>query len=275
DLGFQFGKQAMPERWGVLGYIMSSCNTLAEAIQCQQRYQQLVGSIGRIEVAVNGPYIRLLYVTEEDPIPPLVEEAVAGWIAYGRWVTGLHKSPQQVFFKHDAPENPGAFERYFDCPVHFSADINGLEFPFTFLGIPLKQPDETHKDWLFDVAENRLSQLRNTPEFLIQARKYIAGQLPKNVPELTAVASHLQMNSRSFQRTLKKENLTFKQLLEQVRIDLAKRFLQHSRYSIIEITFLLGFSEQSAFTRAFKRAVGVSPGEYRKMDLVRQNALGY
>ncbi len=274
DLGFQFGQQATPERWGVLGFIMSSCNTLAEAIQCQQRYQQLVGSIGQIEVAINGPYIRMLYVTEEDPIPPLVEEAVAGWIAYGRWVTGQPKSPQQVFFKHPPPDDIHHFEKYFQCPVHFNADVNGLEFPFTFLNIPLRQPDENHKDWLFNVAEERLNQLRDMPDYLRQARRYIAENLPKKVPELSEVAGYLELNNRALQRRLKKDNLTFKQLLESVRIDLAKRFLQHNRYTIIEITFLLGFSEQSAFTRAFKRAVGVSPGEYRKLDLVRQNTLG-
>lgn len=274
DLGFQFGKLAKPERWGVLGYIMSSCNTLAEAIQCQQRFQQLVGSIGQIQVAVNGPYIRLLYVTDEDPIRPLVEEAVSGWIAYGRWVTGLPKSPQQVFFKHPPPVDVKPFEVYFQCPVHFNAEINGLEFPFTFLNIPLRQPDEEHKDWLFNVAEEKLSQLQATPDYLMKAKKYIAEQLPKQVPELTEVADHLDLNSRALQRRLKKENLTYKQLLETIRTDMAKRFLKHSRYSIIEITFLLGFSEQSAFTRAFKRAVGVSPGEYRRMDLIRQNALG-
>lgn len=274
DLGFQFGKQARPERWGVLGYIMSSCNTLAEAIQCQQRYQQLVGSIGQIQVTVNGPYIRLLYVTDEDPIRPLVEEAVSGWIAYGRWITGLPKSPQQVFFKHQPPDDVTPFEEYFQCPVNFNSDINGLEFPFTFLTIPLRQPDEEHKDWLFNVAEEKLSQLQATPDYLLKAKKFIAEQLPKQVPELTEVADHLELNSRALQRRLKKENLTYKQLLETIRTDMAKRFLKHSRYSIIEITFLLGFSEQSAFTRAFKRAVGVSPGEYRRMDLIRQNALG-
>lgn len=289
DLGFQFGKQARPDRWGVLGYIMSSCNTLAEAIQCQQRYQQLVGSIGSVEITVNGPYIRMLYVTDTDPIPALVEEAIAGWLAYGRWVTGEPKSPHQVFFKHQEPANQkptnqkstnkkpvnkAAFETYFQCPVHFNQPINGLEFPFTFLTIPLRDPDKQYKDWLLDLADEKLNQLQSTPEWLIRIKKYLAEQLPKQVPELSQVAGYLGLNTRALQRQLKKEDLTYKQLLENTRIELAKRFLQHSQYSIIEITFLLGFSEQSAFTRAFKRAVGKSPGEFRKLDLIGQNTLG-
>ncbi|MCG8313322.1 MAG: AraC family transcriptional regulator [Pseudomonadales bacterium] len=267
DLGFQFGKRANPERWGVVGYIMSSCQTLAEAIQCQQRYQQLVGSIGNIAIQLKGPYLELRWETDEAPMAALAEEAITGWITYGRWITGVDKKPHQVFFQHPEQEHTQAYRDYYGCPVEFSAGYNGIQFPFTFLNLPLRQANTGYKSWLLSLGDKKLYELDNQPEYLINLHRVVAESLPNGVPELAQAAEQLNTTSRSLQRKLKQQDLTYKQLVEQVRLELAKRLLKHTQQSMLEITFLLGFSEQSAFTRAFKRNTGKSPGEFRRLML--------
>ncbi|MCG8668738.1 MAG: AraC family transcriptional regulator [Pseudomonadales bacterium] len=273
DLGFQLGQQAQPDRWGILGFILSSCRTVAEAMQCQQRYQKLVGNIGNIEININGPFVELAWVTQELPIPALAEEALAGWVTFGRWITGLTKSPNKVTFRHSPTTDIENYERFFECPVAFNCDKNALEIPFTFFNLPVKNFADADRDWLFDEADQQLNRLKDPSSFLVEVQNYICETLPKQVPELGQVAAHFDLNPRAFQRKLKKDDLTFKQLLDQTRMDLAKRFLRHSDYGIIDITFLLGFSEQSAFTRAFKRATGQSPGEFRKLNLLPSGSL--
>lgn len=271
-LGLRFGMAAEPDRWGVLGYIMSVCGTLGEAMQCQQRYQSLVGSIGSIAVepvdtGQPGEFLKLSWQTAKPPLPAMAEEAVAGWVRFGRWITHTDRSPQQVAFKHAPPEDPKLRDEYwhfFRCPVQFNADYNGLVISIDMLSLSLKQPDRKMRDWLQQHVEDRLQQLDQENELIARLRGYIEKQLPKGVPEIGAVADAFNLSTRTLQRRLKEQNETYKSFVEHTRSRLAKRYLDMGRYNLTEITFLLGFSEQSAFSRAFKRWTGVTPRDYQR-----------
>ena len=264
DLGLRFGMMAEPDRWGVLGYIMACSRTVADAMTHQQRYQALIGSIGTLTMQLTPTTVKLAWETPTPPIPALAEEAVAGWVTFGRWITHSERSPLRVHFLHPAPPHAAAYHAFFRCDVCFDSDCNGLEIPLDFLALPLRQPDEHMQKWLQRAADEKLQTLPGTPDWLQRLQQFIETELPQRVPTLDSAAAHLQLTPRQLQRRLEERNTHFTAFCEDSRKQLAQRYLQDPSCSIVEITFLLGFSEQSAFSRAFKRWFGISPGEFRR-----------
>ncbi len=266
-LGLRFGMAAEADRWGVVGYIMSCSRTVAEAMHSQQRYQNLVGSIGTLDISPCTAGLRLSWITKQQPFPAMAEEAVAGWVKFGRWMTDTDLSPSRVCFCHSPQTDPAEYEQFFSCDVAFEADFNGLEIPADFLQLPLRQPDAQMHNWLQLHADEKLEQLAPAPELLRRLQSYVEMTLPRQVPDLSEAAAALELSKRALQRRLGQHQTNYKKFLEQTRKSLAKHYLLNSSLSIVEITFLLGFSEQSAFTRAFKRWYGMSPGEFRKTSI--------
>jgi AraC-like DNA-binding protein len=262
--GLHFGKSAEPERWGVLGYIMTCCHTLAEAIDCQHRYQDLVGSLGTLTVIPQGDKLRLIWDTDFIPLIVHAEEAVTGWVTFGRWVTNTDITPYKIYFTHPAPKDIQPYQQFFNCPINFDAPFNGIEIDANLLNTPLKQPDENMKNWLIQHAEERLENIDEPQTFLKILTRYIKQTLPKKSPELGDAAAFLSISPRALQRKLEKKGLHFSGFIEQTRYELAIQYLKDPNNSMIDVAFLLGFSEQSAFNRAFKRRSGTTPGEFRR-----------
>ncbi len=262
--GLHLGISAKPERWGVLGYIMTCCHTLHEAIHCQHRYQDLVGSMGSLIVSPRGDTLRMLWDTDFTPLATQAEEAITGWVAFGRWVTDTNLSPSHIYFSHPAPQNTQPYQQFFNCPVEFDAEFNALEINASLLGTPLKKPDKTIKGRLILHAEERLEDIDEPQTFLKVIKRYIKETLPKETPELTDAAAIMELTPRTLQRRLKNKGMHFSAVIEETRNELAFQYLADTKNTMADITFLLGFSEQSAFSRAFKRRTGKSPGEYRK-----------
>ena len=170
--------------------------------------------------------------------------------------------PYQSVSSHAEPENTSDFYALFQCPVIFDADIDSLT-------ISLEDADKPRA-----CSNKQLSQLHD--QLLVE---YVA-KLDKNnivervklaiINELgtgnfsdSTIAESLLMSQRTLQRRLEENNTTFKQLVNEVRLDLADTYLNDSSLSLTEISFMLGFSEMSAFSRAFKRWSGQSPGTFR------------
>jgi len=264
SLGLEFGISAEPDRWGVVGYIMSCCHTLADAIECQLRYQDLIGSIGSVTRVQEGSDILMAWNTEGEPYPPIAEEAMAGWVKFARWITATNHAPSSVYFRHPEPKNLAPYTDFFQCKLVFNAPFIGLAFPATLLTTTLKQPDENMKKWLLLHADEKLTTLQGSQQLSYALKKYIEQTLPKQIPTLNDAANALSLTKRTLQRRLAEEGTNFSGFLEQTRHSFAKRYLTSSNRSLVEVTFLLGFSEQSAFTRAFKKIEHQTPSEYRK-----------
>jgi len=267
--GLHFGQSAESERWGVLGYIMTCCSTLVEAMFCLKRYQDLVGSMGTLIVNPVGDALRMIWDTDFQPLSIQAEETVTGWVTFGRWVTNEHLAIDSVHFSHGRPLDAKPYEDFFQCPVVFDSSFNGLEVQVSVLNTPLKQPDDKMKGWLMQHADDRLKTIEEPQTFLSQVKRYIQETLPMKLPELAEISELMEMNPRTFQRRLEKKGCNFSSFVEEVRHELAIQHLGQSNYSITDIAFLLGYSEQSAFSRAFKRRTGMTPSEFIQQNRVR------
>lgn len=271
NLGLHLGEAMRPGYYGVLGYLVMSCATLADALHRQLRYASLVGSLGRVELD-EEPSRAGLEAQVALRWAPLIEgaqrqhgeETLAGWLTFGRWITGSAVAPTEVRFQHLAPADTCEHRRIFACPVLFAQPDNALVFPKRLLNAPLGQADTQLRQLLDAHADRQLGELCQGTDVLERARSELMRQLPECGADLELLAQTLQLSTRTLQRRLHEGGLSFSQLLDETREHMARRYLQDPALDLAEIAFLVGFSESGSLARAFRRWTGQSPSAYRQ-----------
>lgn len=270
-LGLHLGEAIRPGYYGVLGYLIMSCPTLADALHRQARYAALVGNLGHIELEdwPQGDSPEPLVVHRWTPLLPqqqrqIAEETLAGWVTFGRWVTGLDEPPLEVHFQHPAPADTREHQRLFRCPVKFAQAQNALVFPKRLLALPLGQADAQVRLMLDAYADRRLSEIEQGYSVLDRARALLARQLPEQGIELEQLAAQLALSPRTLQRRLREAGLSFSQLVDETRQQLVLHYLRDPALELADIAFLVGFSEAGSLARAFRRWTGQTPAEYRR-----------
>ena len=270
-LGLHLGEAIRPGYYGVLGYLIMSCPTLADALHRQARYAALVGNLGHIELEdwPQGDSPEPLVVHRWTPLLPqqqrqIAEETLAGWVTFGRWVTGLDEPPLEVHFQHPAPTDTREHQRLFRCPVKFAQPQNALVFPKRLLAVPLGQADAQVRLMLDAYADRRLSEIEQGHSVLDRARALLARQLPEQGLELEQLAAQLALSPRTLQRRLREAGLSFSQLVDETRQQLVLHYLRDPALELADIAFLVGFSEAGSLARAFRRWTGQTPAEYRR-----------
>ncbi|MGH8447234.1 MAG: AraC-like transcriptional regulator QhpR [Solimonas sp.] len=173
-------------------------------------------------------------------------------------------APAQVHFEHPAPADPAAQRRLFGAPVHFSQPRNALIFERSWLDTPLRGAALGVE---FQAAIASATAIANDELSLVAALKgRILRALPEGAATIEAIAGQLALSERTLQRRLQAAGLNFQQLVEQLRFETACRLLCQGHLPLTEIGYLLGYSEPSAFSRAFRRWSGASPLAYRRRN---------
>lgn len=264
-IALHVGEAIKPRHFGILGYITMSCSDLREAIDRMLRYEALVGELSQSSLTVAGEDACLCWHSPLKPTPPrvLAETSMAGWVTYGRWLLGDDYAITRVCFQHPPPPDTTEHRRIFGCPVRFGAEHTALVFPRAYLDWPLTQRDPAMRALLDAQAEARLAELRRLSPLHRRTREQVRQALMQGPPELDAVARGLGLSPRTLERRLQREGLSFRGVVDETRFSYARELLANPRARLSEIALLLGYSEQSAFSRAFRRWAGVSPARYR------------
>lgn len=270
-LGLHLGEAVRPGDYGVLGHLLMSCATLADALHRQARYAALVGGLGRVGLDDEPPREggEALVALGWQPLlaqqqRQSSEETLAGWVSFGRWISGLDIAPVQVRLQHAAPADTREHQRIFRCPVAFDQADNALIFPKRLLSVPLGQADAQVRGMLDAYADRLLGELQQGASLLERARQVLVAQLAEQRPELQAVAEALALSPRTLQRRLREAGVSFNQFVDETRQSLALHYLRETPLELAEIAFRVGFSEPASLLRAFRRWTGTSPGEYRR-----------
>jgi AraC-like DNA-binding protein len=270
-LGLHLGEAVRPGYYGVLGYLIMSCATLADALHRQARYAALVGNLGHVELADEPPRDGLEPLVAHSWQPLLAqqqrqlsEETLAAWVTFGHWISGLDIPPTEVRFQHAAPADTSEHRRIFRCPVLFGQADNALVFPRRLLNTPLGQADAQVRLMLDAYAERLLGEIQQGHSVLDRARLELARQLPEAAADLSRISARLALSPRTLQRRLREAGLSFNQLVDETRQQLVLHYLRDPALELAEIAFLVGFSEPGSLARAFRRWTGQSPGEYRR-----------
>jgi len=263
--GLKVGDLWHPSHSSALGYAWLASHSLREAFERLDRYYRVLTDERpmRLDETEKELTLTLIFSHKGRDIPERNDAIMAGVMRACRMNYIEDLTPGSVTFTHPEPSCSARFFEYFRSPVVFEAPTNSLTLSIDAVDkrLPGSHPqlaelaDQVMIDYLAKLDQNHMPQ---------KVKAVIIDQLPSGNVTNENVARQLYMSSRKLQRQLQSAGTTFYTLLDEVRQDLAQKYLREQDNNITEIGFLLGFSESSAFSRAFKRWMGVTPSEYRK-----------
>jgi len=253
-----------PSFYGALGYAWLTSSTLRTAMTRYQRYMRILteGADIHLEETNAGLKIVLDYHDISQQLPTRTDSFFSYTTEMCRANRGNEFNPVSVSLKHPAPDCASEFFAYFHCPVIFDADENSLTMSFEDADMKLAGSNP-HLALLNDqIMVEYLANLDKS-DTISRVKATILEQLPSGNLTESSVAETLHISTRTIQRQLQEKNTSFKLILNEVRTELADKYIRNNQLSLTEISFLLGFSEMSSFSRAFKRWTGETPSQYR------------
>ncbi len=270
DVGLHSAESYNPGALSIVGYVILSCRTAGGALDCLARYAPLLNDGLRVEfLSRDGQTLcRFSAVETVDSFlhrrPRQVMETLAAGIAVTlRRLATAPVEPACVTFRHKAPSSIAEHLRILGPSVRFGADEDAVIYDSPVLQTPFISADPALLEVFEGDARRRLETLEARGGVSGRVLHLLGARLRGSVPSLGEVASELAMSERSIQRSLSDEQTSYRQLVDDVRKNLAIEHLSRPGTTATDVAFLLGFSEPSAFTRAFRRWTGSAPSEFR------------
>ena len=253
--------------FGAVGLAWKSAPSLRRSFQRMDRYARAFNKTATFRLVVKDGFSMWTHQRLEPKRLGMylsTEGTLGTYVAMCRETTFPENKPHAVQFRHTEPAGSlEALEAYFRCPVTFGAEIDAIILPEERLDRNNTVGDESIWRFLTTHIEQTLAEEDHEQTLDRQVIIQIANMLSEGIPTLSDIAASLGMSARTLQRRLAEKGYTFQSLVDEARRQLAEKFLTDPRYSIAQVAFLTGFSEQSAFTRAFKRWAGQTPGAFR------------
>lgn len=249
----------------VIDFIVANAPTVGAGLERVARYFDLIDTRGRLEVTDGDP-VKLRFSSALGPLPQAAQEyTFAALVLRSRSCSGESWPLSAVSFTFAEPADTRTHRRIFDCPLRFEQQHAQLLIPRSSWERSPPGANEALFSVLDDHAHRLQAELpKSEPEVIARVRALLRRELRGGNVDIINVARELGMSERTLQRRLKQQECVFGELLSEVRREMAHGYLKQPDISLAEIAWLLGFSEQSAFTRAFKRWEGVTPGTWRK-----------
>jgi AraC-like DNA-binding protein len=258
-LGLRLAEHVRPENYAVFGNLIAASATLGEAALRATRLIRLATSTVRLSFQHDGDRASLMFESVHELMHREgIEFMVAAMGVISQRITGRALSPIEVHFTHPAPPDLTHHLRLFGDRIHFESSSNGIVFDGALLDLPVQSRDLTRSAALQAQAE-ALMNGKTARGFKADVRAALALELRGGEPSAERVAAALSMHPKTLTRRLRTEGTTFRRLLDQVRLQLAERYLRQPGLSVEEVAYLLGYSEGSAFHRAFRRWTGRAP----------------
>jgi AraC-like DNA-binding protein len=263
-LGVLAGECIESADFGVMHHVVRNSPNVRQALFYNSRYVRLLDD-GIESVLVEEGDRGIWQFRNLAPRPHAVvnDFQVATGVTMLRSFLASGKVPLEVHLRHEQPTCQSEYERFFQAPVRFGKEHNALVLHRDTLEAPVVNASKNLFSAFDHQAQQMLDQFDNESGVEAKVRQLMLKELDTGNARIGNVARQLHMSSATLRRRLAEHGTTHKHLLDQIRQEVALHHMRESRLSIAEIAFLLGFSTQSAFGRAFRRWVGASPIEYR------------
>ena len=265
--GLHFGEHFEPRNIGALIYVVLNSPTLADAIHNTRRYLHIHNQAAKAWFNIEGKrgYLRFLLADSAAGMTRQQNEySMAVLLNTFRIIAGSQWTPEEVQFAHEAPARTSEHLRIFGAPVLFGCGSNALVVEGDFVERQVPAADQRLYRILRQHAERILEEMPREADFLATVRSAIAEAMGEGNPKIAPVARKVSMSPRTLERRLKERGVIFKNLADDTRRRFALGYLKDRKHTLTEIAFLLGYSEVSAFSRAFKRWTRSTPLEYRR-----------
>ena len=261
------GQQMKIEDYGVLGLSWRTCSWAGEIFDRSERYFKLLSNTYVFKVE-KGEQTSTVYLNREPHRRGLElsnEATISATVVVLQAMTEKEIAPTKVTFKHGAPAKLTDYERAFNCEVLFNQPSYSITYLTSDLELKTAKADQSINQFLLERVDEETkgieisaSKVANDIQLLIKEA------LPSGIPSIAQICDHVGMSNRTLSRRLSENGVTFRDLIQRTQEETSKDLLKNTQRSITEIAFETGFSEQSAFNRAFKRWTGLSPVEFRK-----------
>ena len=265
--GLHVGERVKLGTYSVYGLVLLSCRDFGQAFEQTMRYEQLAHDLGRSMLTVTAGVAHYTWHSNYGPSRRhLADSVFAGIRVFGNWLAGATLPAAQLALTHDGGDagDRDEYVRVLGAMPSFGAPANIASFDASLLAYPVPNADVSLYPVLQQHAEQLLRQRVQTDNAIAQqVHAAIVRSLAHGQVRLASVAEELKLSPRTLQRKLSEAGATFQQVLDQARFALAKDYLRQPELSLVDIAFLLGYQEQSAFNHAFKEWAGVNPGAYR------------
>lgn len=267
EIGIRIGKGCGPGDFYVLGHSWFASETLGDALGRFARYNNIINTIpAPVSLAREGGSYRLSRCYNDVDDRPSEIIADAGFAALLTLCESVKERPvrlQRVERTETESIHPGAFEAMVGCPVTWGNEEAAMYFAAEEIEEPLHFAIPDVAEATDRIAERYLESLdRNL--ITTRVRRMLIQMLPSGSADQESIATRLHRSASTLQRQLHAEGTSYREVLEATRRSMAREYLRKGEHSQAQIAFMLGFSDQSNFGRAFRRWTGKSPGQYRR-----------
>jgi AraC-like DNA-binding protein len=265
-IGVRIGALARLSATGVLGDVVRTSATFGDAVLKTTRYMRVWNEAARFSLLIDGDRAIAWYrpVAAARRHAASSDAVMARIIVLSRELTGIHLIPKEVLLARAAPPETACYREVFGILPTFDQSDCALVFDPNVLTLPIKTSDSDSRDALTRHAEELMDALPVDASLKSQVQRVLANELRGGNPMIDNVAAKLSMHPKTLRRRLKEEGTTHSDLLEALRRELAERYLGAPDLNVTEVAFLLGYSDASAFNKAFRRWFEVPPLTYRQ-----------
>lgn len=254
-----------PSNLGTMGYAWLSSRTLHTALKRLERFGCILSNRATYRCVDKpaGVHFVLEHGRGDTPIGHAIADSTLSLLlSMCRTNFGSKLNAAALCLRRQAPADPQPWRQLFGCDVQFGALDDSLLLDRDTVDTPLPSANVPLANTFDRILTEQLANFFDD-DIVSRGKAHLLRQLTSGVPSAQETATALGMSQRTLQRKLQELGLTYQGLCDETRHELARRYLDDTRKSVTEVTFLLGFSEQSAFTRAFRRWSGMSPTTYR------------
>jgi len=265
--GLHFAEHYQPKNIGPLVYVVLNSPTFAAGMENVGRYIHVHNEAAHTTCTVEGDrvYVRHHLADLSIEVPRQHNEySLAVGLNTVRLMAGSNWAPAEVQFAHQAPADPSEQLRVFRAPVSFACPTNALVIEREFFERPVPAADKRLYPILRRYLERVLKDMPREDSLVAAVRRTIGETMRDGDPTLARVAEKVSTSPRTLQRQLRDHGADFKRLVDDTRHRFSLNYLRDPKHALTEIAYLLGYSEVSAFNRAFKRWTGSTPSDYRR-----------
>lgn len=271
SFGLKPGVAVAPGAFRMMCYCVISCDNLGRAIQrAAEFYLTLFRDQTPLYASFSGSEARVGYrealAPGENRVDTLDAYALSAWHRFFGWLTGRPLQLSRVEFAGDEPANPSRYRELFGCPVLYRQPANLMVFDSACLRLPIVHTEQSVDDFIRTAPYQLLTMTpeRYSRSLVTRVRALIGHDFSGGFPGFERISRALNMSAPTLRRRLKKEGTSFQQIKDECRREAACKYLEQPDLPINTVAERLGFTDPSAFHRAFKKWTGVTPGAWRE-----------
>lgn len=259
------GVKTNPDNLGIVGHLMMNCETLLAAGRQIVRFSSLLCETIQWSVTSHADRYDIRYRQNPSTDYSVIgaEASLASCIGMLRFLSNKEIIPREVIFSHAKPDYFAVYDEVFGRAVKFDRDECLISISAADAELPIPHQQPYVLELLSKHAQQLFSKLDKGSKLTTQVRQLVCENLATGYVDIEHISSQLAMSRWTLTRKLKQEGTTFNDLVRQIRCELSRQYLREDKLSVSEVGFLLGYSESSAFLRAFRGWFQCTPGEFR------------